>query len=104
MKTASYGVKHPQEALVRDLALQQDPHGKYYYIYISFPGASQTQEEVSDPPDGSHVVNFVGIGDGSWNEEPSPIAWLAEQYAQPSSLMSLTLKLFSNTTSVHICA
>ncbi|KAF8521345.1 hypothetical protein JB92DRAFT_2827917 [Gautieria morchelliformis] len=63
-------VEAPDEALVGDLALQQDPRGKYYYTYTSSSNASQMQEEASDPPDGGSIIEsgYVSVG----HEEPSP--------------------------------
>lgn len=82
-------VEGPEEALVGDLALQQDPRGKYYYTYTSSSGASQTQDEASDPPDGNSVVDSVETEDKASRPSPHGLAWLADQRAQPSSSVSL---------------
>ena len=95
----------PEEALAGDLALQQDPRGKYYYTYTSSSGASQIQDEASNPPDECSDVASVVTGDeASRHEEPSPhgLAWLADQRAQPSSSMSYTLNPFTKASSAQI--
>ncbi|KAF8587942.1 hypothetical protein K439DRAFT_1385302 [Ramaria rubella] len=84
----------PEEDLVGDLALQQDPSGKYYYTYTSSSGASQIQEEVSEfAHDDSSIQGSVAIVEGTGrHEEPSPrgLAWLADQraHATPTSLVT----------------
>ncbi|KAF8523621.1 hypothetical protein JB92DRAFT_2806879 [Gautieria morchelliformis] len=95
-------VEAPDEALVGDLALQQDPRGKYYYTYTSSSNASQMQEEASDPPDGGSIIEsgYVSVG----HEEPSPrgLAWLADQRAQPSSSTTLNPNPSSNPSPAQI--
>lgn len=94
----------PEEVLAGDLALQQDPRGKYYYTYTSSSGASQIQEETFDHLDGGSDAESVIIGDAaSRQEEPSPhgLAWLADQRTQPSSSTSPT-NPFTKSSSAQI--
>lgn len=100
--------RRPEEGLIGDLALQQDPSGKYYYTYTSSSGASQVPEETTDLSyDGVSVADSVINGeDRNRMGGPSPhgLAWLADQQQAhaSSSKMSLVPEPSSELSPAHI--